>query len=39
MTEQDFINALAEQEGIDKKQAAVYADAVIKAPKDAVAQK
>ena len=31
MTKQEFAAKLAEQEGIDKKQAAVWADAVIKA--------
>ena len=36
MTKQDFIAQLAEQEGIDKKQAAIYTDAVIKALTDAL---
>ncbi|MCL2301605.1 MAG: HU family DNA-binding protein [Firmicutes bacterium] len=36
MTKQDFINALAEQEGIEKKQAAACTDAVIKALTDAL---
>ena len=36
MSKQDFINKLAEQEGIEKKQAAVWADAVIKALSDAL---
>jgi len=38
MAKQEFAAKLAEQEGIEKKQAAVWADAVIKALKDAVAQ-
>ena len=36
MTKQDFISKLAMQEGIEKKQAAVWADAVIKALTDAL---
>ena len=36
MTKQEFISKLAEQEGIEKKQAAVWADAVIKALTDAL---
>ena len=36
MTKQDFITKLAEQEGIEKKQAAAYADAVIKALTEAL---
>ena len=39
MTKQEFAAKLAEQEGIEKKQDAVWADAVIKALKDAVAAK
>jgi nucleoid DNA-binding protein len=39
MTKQEFAAKLAEQEGIEKKQAAAWTDAVIKALKDAVAQK
>jgi len=36
VTKQDFISKLAMQEGIEKKQAAVWADAVIKALTDAL---
>ena len=36
MTKTDFISILADQEGIDKKQAAVWTDAVIKAITDAL---
>ena len=36
MSKQDFIHRLAEQEGIDKKQAAVYTDAVLKALTEAL---
>ena len=36
MNKQDFISNLAEQEGIEKKQAAIYTDAVIKAITDAL---
>jgi DNA-binding protein HU-beta len=36
MSKQEFIKKLAEQEGIDKKQAAVWADAVVKAIADAL---
>ena len=36
MTKQDFINQRAEQEGIEKKQAAAYTDAVVKAITDAL---
>jgi len=36
MNKQDFISNLAEQEGIEKKQAALYTDAVIKAITDAL---
>ena len=36
MTKQDFISKLAEQEGIEKKQAAVWTDAVVKAVTDAL---
>jgi len=36
MTKADFISKLAEQEGIEKKQAAEWADAVIKAITDAL---
>jgi len=36
MTKQDFTAQLAAQEGIDKKQAAAWADAVIKALTDAL---
>ena len=36
MTKQDFISKLAEQESIEKKQAAAYTDAVIKALIDAL---
>ena len=36
MTKQEFAAKLAEQEGIEKKQAAVWADAVIKALTDAL---
>jgi DNA-binding protein HU-beta len=36
MTKQDFICKLAEQEGIEKKQAAAYTDSVIKALTDAL---
>jgi len=36
MNKQDFISKLAEQEGIEKKQAALYTDAVIKAITDAL---
>jgi DNA-binding protein HU-beta len=31
VTKQDFISKVAEQEGIEKKQAAAYTDAIIKA--------
>ena len=34
MSKQDFISKIAEQEGIEKKQAAAYTDAVIKALTD-----
>jgi len=36
MNKQDFISKLAEQEGIEKKQAAICTDAVIKAITDAL---
>ena len=36
MNKQDFINALAQQEGIEKKQAAASTDAVLKALTDAL---
>jgi DNA-binding protein HU-beta len=36
MNKQDFISKLAEQEGIEKKQAAVYTEAVINALTDAL---
>jgi len=36
VTKQEFISKLAAQEGIEKKQAAVWADAVIKAITDAL---
>ena len=36
MSKQDFVNRLAEQEGIEKKQAAAYTDAVIKAITDSL---
>jgi len=36
MSKQDFVNRLAEQEGIEKKQATVYTDAVIKAISDSL---
>jgi len=36
VTKQDFISKLAEQEGIEKKQAAVWTDAVVKAVTDAL---
>ena len=36
MTKQDFTAKLAEQQGIEKKQAAVWADSVVKAMTDAL---
>ena len=36
MSKQDFINKLAEQEGIEKKQAAAWTDAVLKALTEAL---
>jgi len=36
MTKQEFINKLAEQEGVDKKQAAAWVDALLKALTEAL---
>jgi len=36
MNKQDFVGKLAAQEGIEKKQAAIYTEAVIKAVTDAL---